>query len=181
MMPAVRAALVVAGMSLGLALAGSGCSKPSVASGDAPASRLDTPPSTPPTDHLGPTELLEGTDRVFGVPLPRALAVEKRYPDFVYATGPMTVHALVLYFRPRLQGGSLRESEKVATFEHVTAPGLPPYTELLIHLAMTPGQTSVEMSSTTHPPAPVLPDEAARWRQVGLTPNGKILDPTHLD
>jgi hypothetical protein len=69
----------------------------------------------------------------------------------------------------------------VATFEHVTTPGLPPYTELTIHLAVMVGQTSVEMSSTTHPLAPTLPDEAARWRQVGLTPNGKILDPTHLD
>jgi hypothetical protein len=175
-------ALVVAAMALAAAPGGVGCSTPSAASGDAPASRLDTPPpSPPPVDHLGPDELLEGKERVFGVALPRGLAIEKHYPDFVYATGPMTVHALVLYFRPRLQGGALRESEKVATFEHVTAPGLPPYTELLIHFAGTSGQTSVEMSSVTHPPAPVLPDEAARWRQVGLTPNGKLLDPTHLD
>jgi hypothetical protein len=177
-----RAAFVVAGMSLGLALAGSGCGKPSVASGDAPASRLDTPTaSTPPADHLGPNELLEGTDRVFGVLLPRGLAVEKRFPDFVDATGPMTVHALVMYLRPRLQGGSLRESETVATFERVTTAALPPYTDLSIHLAVTLNGTRVEMSSTTHPLAPTLPDEAARWRQVGLTPNGKILDPTHLD
>jgi len=169
-------------LALGLALAGSGCSKPSVATGDAPASKLDNPPpSTPPVDHLGPNELIEGTDRAFGVPLPRGLAVEQRYPDFVYATGTMTVHALVLYFRPRLQGGSVRESETVATFEHVTVAGLPPNTELSIHLTATLNETRVEMSSTTHPPAPQLPDLAARWRQAGLTPDGKVLDPTHLD
>ncbi len=174
--------IVIAAVALGLALAGGGCSTPSVASGDAPASKLDTPPPpTPPVDHLGPNELVESTDRVFGVALPRGLDVEKRYPDYIYATGTMTVHALVLYFRSRLQGGALRESEKVATFEHVTTPGLAPYTELLIHFATTGTRTSVELSSTTHPPAPVLPDEAARWRQVGLTPNGKLLDPTHLD
>jgi hypothetical protein len=179
-----RAALVVAatGVAVALALAGSGCSKASVATGDAPASRLDTPPpSTPPVDHLGPNELVEGTDRAFGVPLPRGLAVEQRYPDFVYATGSMPVHALVLYFRARLQGGALRESETVATFEHVTVAGLPPNTDLLIHLTAMLSGTRVEMSSTTHPPAPDLPDVAARWRQVGLTPNGKVLDPTHLD
>jgi hypothetical protein len=180
MIRAGRAALAVGATAW--MLAGSGCSKPSATTGDAPASRLDTPPpSLPPADHLGPNELLESADRVFGVALPRGLAVEKRYPDYVYATGPMTVHALVVYFRSRLQGGSLRESDTVATFEHVTTPGLPPYTELTIHLAVMVGQTSVEMSSTTHPLAPTLPDEAARWRQVGLTPNGKILDPTHLD
>ena len=59
--------------------------------------------------------------------LPRGLTVEQRFPDTVYATGTMTVHALTLYFR-RLQGGSLRESEKVATFERVTVAGLPAYT-----------------------------------------------------
>jgi hypothetical protein len=169
-------------LALGLALAGSGCSKPSVATGDAPASKLDNPPpSTPPVDHLGPNELIEGADRAFGVPLPRGLTVEQRYPDFVYATGPMTVHALVVYFRARLQGGSVRESETVATFDRVTVAGLPPNTDLSIHLAVTLNKTVVEMSSTTHPLAPDLPDVAARWRQVGLTPNGKVLDPTHLD
>jgi hypothetical protein len=63
----------------------------------------------------------------------------------------------------------------------VTVAGLPPNTDLSIHLAVTLNKTVVEMSSTTHPLAPDLPDVAARWRQVGLTPNGKVLDPTHLD
>jgi hypothetical protein len=163
-------------------LGATGCNKSSVASGDAPASRLDTPsPSAPPADHLGPDELIEGTDKAFGVPLPRGLTVEQRFPDTVYATGPMTVHALTLYFRPRLQGGSLRESENVATFEHVTVAGLPAYTDLSIRLTVTLNQTRVEITSTTHPPAPDLPDVAARWKQAGLAPNGKVLDPTHLD
>lgn len=162
--------------------AASGCSKPSVATGDAPASRLDTPPpSTPPVDHLGPDELIEGTDRVFGVALPRGLTVEQRSPGFVTATGPMKVRALVLYFRGRLQGGSLRESDTVATFEHVTTPELPQYTDLSIHITVGLDHTTVEMVATPHPPAPALPDLSARWRQVGLTPNGKVLDPTHLD
>jgi hypothetical protein len=175
---AARAALVASAM----VFAGSGCSKPSVATGDAPASRLDTPPpALPPVDHLGPDELIEGTDRAFGIPLPRGLAVERRRPDFVYATGPMTVHALVLYFRAHLKGGSVRESETVATFEHVTTPELPPYTDMSIAVALTLNKTRVEITSTTHPPAPDLPDVPSRWRQVGLTPEGKVLDPTHLD
>jgi hypothetical protein len=159
-----------------------GCGKPSVGGGDAPASNLDVPvPSARPADHLGPDELIEGTEKAFGLTLPRGLVVEHRYPDTLEAGGPMTVHALVLYLRPRLQGGSLRESERVATFEHVTTPGLPPYTELSIQLAVTLNETRVKLMSTTHPPAPDLPDVASRWKQVGLSPDGKILDPTHLD
>jgi len=159
-----------------------GCSQPSVATSDPPASTLASPPaSAPPVDHLGPDELLEGSETAFGIPLPQGLVVAHRYPDTVEATGTMTVHALVLYFRSRLQGGSLRESEKVATFEHVTTPGLPPYTELTIRFAVALNETRVQLISTTHPPGPELPDVPSRWRQVGLTPNGKVLDPTHLD
>jgi hypothetical protein len=169
--------------ALAVAALAAGCGKPSAPPGDPrpDVSTLAPLASTPPADHLGPDELLEGTERAFGVALPRGLTVDQRYPDTVYASGPMTVHALVLYFGPRLQGGSLRESATVATFERVSAPGLPADTELTIHLAVAVGKTTVAISATTYPPAPVLPDEASRWRQVGLTPNGKILDPTHLD
>jgi hypothetical protein len=175
-MKGVAGAVAVA--ALGLA-----CSKTSSAPDDVqPWSSTLAPLATaPPADHLGKDELIEGTERAFGVALPRGLAVDQRYPDTVYASGPMTVHALVLYFGPRLQGGSLRESDTVATFERVSAPGLRPETELAIHLTQGVGETSVAISSTTYPPAPVLPDEESRWRQTGLTPNGRILDPTHLD
>jgi hypothetical protein len=171
-------------VAVAVAVLGLGCSKSSPAPGEVQpwSSTLAPLASTPPpVDHLGKDELIEGTERAFGVALPRGLAVEQRYPDTVYASGPMTVHALVLYFGPRLHGGSLRESDTVATFERVSAPGLPPDTELTVHLTMGVGKTSAAISSTTYPSAPVLPDEESRWRQTGLTPGGKVLDPTHLD
>jgi hypothetical protein len=170
-------------VALGVAALGLACSKGSPSGDVVPEWSPAVAPvaSSTPVDHLGPDELIEGPDRAFGVALPRGLTVEERYPDTVYASGPVTVHALVLYLRPRLQGGSLRESPTVATFEHVGTSGLPPNTDLSIHLTMGIGKTRVAISSTTLPPAPVLPDEASRWRQAGLTPDGKILDPTHLD
>jgi hypothetical protein len=173
---ALEAILILAAVAVG-----SGCSKSSPTATEAPAATLAPLASVAPADHLGPDELIEGSERAFGIALPRGLTVEERYPDTIRASGPMTVRALVLYLRPRLQGGSLRESATVATFEHVTTPGLPPNTDLNIHLEVTVGKTRVQIASTTVPPAPVLPDEASRWRQVGLTPNGKVLDPTHLD
>jgi hypothetical protein len=168
---------------LAVAFAAAGCRKPTLASGDGPVSSAGAPlaPSATPADHLGPDELIEGTEKAFGIPLPRGLVVGHRYPYAVDGTGTMTVHALVMYFRPRLQGGSLRESEKVATFEHVTVAGLPPYTDLTIRLATGLNETRVDIVSTTHPPAAELPDVPSRWKQVGLTPQGKVLDPTHLD
>jgi hypothetical protein len=175
------APLVVAALGL---VGGGGCGKPSAGTGDAPASKLATPPpaSPPPVDHLGVDELVEGAERAFGIALPRGLVVEERYPDLVTASGPMTVHALVQYLRPRLKGGSFREGDHVATFEHVTTPELKPDVDLTIRLTVpVVNRARIQISTTITPPVPALPDTASRWRQVGLTPEGKLLDPTHLD
>jgi hypothetical protein len=123
---------------------------------------------------------VEGHETAFGVPLPRGVLVEERYVDTVHASGPMPVRALVRYFQARLKGGSLREGEAAATFEHVSQPGAPD-AELLIHVEATVAKTRIDITSFHHYEAAKLPDEPARWRSVGLSPNGKVLDPTHLE
>jgi hypothetical protein len=136
--------------------------------------------SATPTDHLAPDELVEGPDQAFGVALPRALEVKGTFVDVVYAAGHASVHALVQYFRDRLQDGSLREGADAATFEHVKVRGKPGL-ELLVHINRVREGSNVEIRNSTPPVAPPLPDEAARWKQVGLTPHGHLADPTHLD
>ena len=42
------------------------------------------------------------------------------------------------------------------------------------------GMTQIEVRDVTPTKAPELPDEAARWRAAGLTPEGRVLDPTKL-
>lgn len=171
--------------ALALAAAGvagvAGCGRDDASGAAPPAVTFSAPPapSALPVDHLAPDELVEGKETAFGVPLPRGVLVERRYVDTVQASGPMTVHALVKYFQARLQGGSVREGEAAATFEHVNQPGAPD-AELTIHIEVGLGKTRIDLTSYHHQEAPVLPDETARWRSVGLTPNGKILDPTHL-
>jgi hypothetical protein len=137
-------------------------------------------PSAAPADHLAPGELAEGSQTAFGVALPRDFLVRESYPDVVSATGPVSVHALVRYLAARLEGGSLREGAEAATFEHVAARGKPE-PELLVRVTSVFGGSRLEMHKVTHLPAPSLPDEASRWRQAGLTPQGKIIDPTHLE
>jgi hypothetical protein len=136
--------------------------------------------SATPTDHLAPDELVEGPDQAFGVALPRALEVKGTFVDVVYAAGHASVHALVQYFHARLQDGSLREGADAATFEHVKVRGKPGL-ELLVHITRARDGANVEIRNSTPSVAPSLPDEAARWKQVGLTPHGHLADPTHLD
>jgi hypothetical protein len=136
------------------------------------------PPASP--DHLAPGELLEGTDKAFDVTLPRGLHVDGRFADVVLASGPLAVHPLVAYFRAHLQNGGLSEGAASATFDHVTAPDKPER-PLSVHIQKAGDGAHVDIRDMTPPKAPPLPDEAARWKQVGLTPNGRLLDPTHLD
>jgi hypothetical protein len=144
------------------------------------AASTATATTPPPVDHLAPDELVEGTDQVFGLTLPRSLGLSYSFVSVVLANGPLTIHPVAKYFRARVEGGTFREGVESATFEHATVPGKPGV-ELGIQITTTPGGVHVEIRNTTPPPVPNLPDEAARWRRVGLTPTGRILDPTHLD
>jgi hypothetical protein len=137
-------------------------------------------PSAAPVDHLAPGELVEGGQQAFGIPLPRDLRIDESFAQVVYASGRVPVHALVQYFRPRLQDGGLREGASSASFDDVKLRGKPGL-RLAIHITTIPGGARVEIRDTTPPPAPNLPDESSRWKEVGLTPDGRMADPTHLD
>jgi hypothetical protein len=133
-----------------------------------------------PADHLAPGELLEGTEQAFGVTLPEGMHVDDTFATVIYASGPMTLKPLVDYFRGHLQGGDLSAGEWSATFEHVFAPGKsePP---LSVHIGTARDVVRVEIRDETPPELPPLPDDPARYRRAGLTPTGRVLDPTHLD
>ena len=146
----------------------------------APSSSAAAPEVTP-VDHLALGELLEGTEHAFGITLPRDVHVEGSFADVVYARGGVAVHPMVRYFRQRLEDGTLREDETTAAFDHVKVRGKPG-TELAVRILGSPSQgTRVEIRDVTPVALPTLPDDSARWRRAGFTPNGKVADPTHLD
>jgi hypothetical protein len=133
-----------------------------------------------PLDHLAPGELVEGTERAFGIALPRDMHVTQSFVYLVSATGPVSVEALSRYLSARLVGGTLREGKEAATFEHVAARGKPE-PELLVKITSTFGGARLDIEKVTHQQVRLLPDEESRWRQVGLTPQGKVIDPSHAE
>ncbi len=147
-----------------------------------PSGQLPAASAAPivPSDHLAPGELVEGTRQAFGVTLPRVLQVRATFVDAVYANGPASIDALVPYFRKRLRGGTFTKATSVATFQHTHAEGQPGR-DLEVHIATSSEGATVELRDTTPPAAPVLPDEAARWKRLGLTTSGRPIDPTHLE
>jgi hypothetical protein len=141
----------------------------------------DTAPAAPAAvDRLADGELLEGSERAFDVPLPRNLHVNGTFVDAVYASGPVPLHPLVQYFRARLRGGELREGDSSATFDRAQAAGKPGRS-LNIHVITSTEGVRVEIRDLTPPVLPELPNEAARWQRVGLTPDGHLADPQHIE
>lgn len=134
-----------------------------------------------PLDHLAPGELVEGTEQAFGLALPRGVHVESSDKGDVRAVGLVTLHAFVKYLRTHVQESELDEGDLYANLRKVKLHGKPG--ELYeMHLAPAGFRgTSLLMQDVTPAPMQDLPNEAARWKAVGMTPNGKVLDPTHLD
>ena len=171
----LAAAAALAGMTAAVAA----CRRPS---GDATPSVGPAPLATAPApvDHLAAGELLEGSAVAFGLRLPRGIAVEGAFADDVVASGPVDLRPFVDYLRARLQGGELRQGDMSATFDRVRVAGQTA-PELRIHVGVSPEGVRVDIRDLTVPEVPPLPDEAARWRRVGLTPDGHLADPQHLD
>ena len=143
--------------------------------------------AAPPVDHLAPGELIAGSEQAFGITLPRDVHVENRFPGLVYVRGQVPFQSLVDYFSARVEQGGLQLYPTRATFEQVRPKGaMTP--ELRIEV-VTSGTGSVlaELEDVTPPPPrppgppPDPKDEAARWKHLGLTPEGRVLDKKRLE
>jgi hypothetical protein len=146
----------------------------------APAASVALADAGPPRDRLAPGELLEGTEKAFGLTLPRRVHVDQAFVDVVYASGDPRPEAVANYVRARVRMGTVQIGAASTLFERVQIPGSPGR-EYSIRVA--PGERGdgcrVDLRDVTPPALP--PTEVERWRAVGLTPQGKILDPTHLE
>jgi hypothetical protein len=163
-------------------LASCGRAAPSEPSPGGSAQTVVSPaPSTVPADHLAPGELVAGPQNAFGVALPRDVLIDRDQAGSVRAFGPVSVHALVKYFQPRVLESHLTEGDTYATLEQVKLSGKPGQVFRIRLTELPPRGTMVDLDDVTPPPPSNLPDDAARWKQVGLSPQGKVLDPTHLD
>ena len=169
---------------VGAAVAGCGKSAPSSTArpGAAQVGSADTAAASDvPVDHLAPGELVEGTEKAFGLTLPRGLTVDQRLPGVVTASGPVGPQPLVTYLRARLEGGAIRQKDGATTFEHVKPAGQAAGPALEIYVTRLPAKTLVQLVSAPDVPPSTLPDEPSRWRAAGLTPQGKVLDPSHTE
>jgi hypothetical protein len=134
-----------------------------------------------PVDHLAPGELLEGTEKAFGLVLPRGMHVQNALMSSVWAVGTVKMDDMANYVRVRVRGGTGTRGVVGTVFDNVTAPAEP---NRILHIMVSRLPASdgcrIEVRDITPaPPLPIPTTEVERFRAAGLTPDGKFIDPQH--
>jgi hypothetical protein len=137
-----------------------------------------------PPDHLSAGEVVEGSERAFGLPLPRASRVAARFTTSTHVTSTVTPEQLANFVRARVKEGTVTPGTSSTRLEGVI-PRDDKNKRLTIDVRPLRGtdgtRSEMVIQDTTPPPFdPKLTDEQ-RWNKAGLTPDGRLLDPKHVE
>jgi hypothetical protein len=172
-----RRRLIALAVSLLVGAVATGCSSCNRSDDDAQVKRKSP-------DHLAPHEAVEGTERAFGLPLPRVSKVEARFEASVHVLSWLTPEDLVNFVLARVKDGTTTRGTSSTLLANVT-PLADPQKRLTIDVRPMHGgdgairSEMVVRDTTPIPVEPGLTDEQ-RWQKAGLTPDGHVADPTHL-
>jgi hypothetical protein len=132
-----------------------------------------------PVDRTLPGELAEGTERAFGLLLPRAMVVSGRFDDVVFASGRAAPDQVANYVRRRINADKVETGPSKTLFTRATVKGHPgPLVS--VEVVARDGTTDMQVREVTPKAAKEGLTDEERWREVGLKPDGTPLDPTHL-
>ncbi len=163
---------------LSCALAASACSSCKRKQEDVPKTE-EAPP-----DRLAPGELVEGPEKAFGLPLPRASHVSARFQTSVDITSTATPEQLANFVRARVKDGKVTQGTSSTRLDDVI-PRDDKNRRLSIDVrALRTGngnRSEMVVRDTTPPPGDPSLNEEQRWKKAGLTPDGKLLDPKRVE
>jgi hypothetical protein len=143
---------------------------------DAPA-----PSASVAVDRLAPGELVDGPFRAFDLKLPLGMEIRETFGSVVYAWGPVDPMRLANYLRAQVKGGSISVGAAATVFDQVTVPSdAKRILRLRVDAAGQGRLARLEVRDVTPPPPVPASNDTERWKRAGLTPDGKLLDPTHL-
>jgi hypothetical protein len=138
-------------------------------------------PSAPPADRLAPGELIAGNKKAFTIVLPRDVKIEQPLTNVVFASSQVSASDLANYVRARVRDGTVNIGATATVFDQVKAVDDPTRT---LFIRIFPGPEGrgarIEVRDVTPPVLPALSSTAERWKQFGLTTDGKFIDPQHL-
>jgi hypothetical protein len=137
-------------------------------------------PLPKPVDRLAPNELEPGTVKAFGLIVPKSMRLERLYPDAAHIVGSVSPDAVANYVRQRVNASQVEIGAARTIFPAVHIKGGPPDRTFRIEIVAERGKTRLVIRDITPPQTVQGLSQAERWRQAGLTPDGKLLDPKHM-
>jgi hypothetical protein len=135
------------------------------------------PAVSKPIDRLAPDELAAGNAEVFGFVVPREMQVEHRYKEATHLIGPVKPDALANYVRERVVVSHVEIGAARTIFPEARIKGGAPDRVYNLEVIPEPGITRLIIRDATRPKVEPGLSDAERWRQAGLTPEGRPLDP----
>jgi hypothetical protein len=143
-----------------------------------PSCKSKDPPAAPAAatpDRLKSNEPVLGTEKAFGIPVPRELKVRARFGESVHLEGPASAASLTEYFRGYVLVDHLELSGTETIFPRVRIKGSTDSRLFRIRISeISKKRSEVVIEDVT--PAPTTPglNEAQRWEQVGMNPDGTL-------
>jgi hypothetical protein len=142
------------------------------------------PSAAPSADQLAKGEIPEGRERAFTLPLPLHSTVKARFGTSVHVASPHTHEELSNFVRSRVKDGKTSSGASETRFDDVVVSKDTSKT-LSIQVRPSPiagGEYRSQMVISDVTPLPEEPGttDADRWRKAGMTPDGKLLDPKHM-
>lgn len=130
-------------------------------------------------DRLPPGKLLEGEVVLFGLRLPRGFTVKEAYGTTTIAIGQANPDDVAEYLRARVQAKHVELGQGKLTFPDCAVVG----TNHPLRIEVT-GQnvtTKLFVRDLARPVAKEQKSATERWREVGLSPDGKLLNEHELE
>ena len=132
-----------------------------------------------PVDRTLPGELAEGTEKAFGLTLPRVVVVRGRFTDLVVGSATVSPDQVANYIRQRVTAERVETGPVKTVFSRAVVPGQPDV-QLSIQVLSNGGYTELQVNNLSLAKSQPGLTEAERWRAAGLKPDGTPLDRTHL-
>ena len=150
-------------------------SEPGASAGGSAATANSAPRK--PVDRLAPDELAAGNAEVWGFTVPREMQVEHRYKEVTHLIGPVKPDALANYVRERVLVSHVEIGAARTIFPDARIKAGAADRVYQLEVIPEPGITRLIIRDTTKPKVVPGLSDAERWRQAGLTPQGRPLDP----
>ncbi|MBM4374139.1 MAG: hypothetical protein FJ095_03570 [Deltaproteobacteria bacterium] len=139
-----------------------------------PREILPVPVGSFRVDSVPEGTLAEGKVEAFGLKLPRGMSLDGSFPDAVFASGGFSLESVSNYMRERVEAERVETTPKKTVFRSAKLGGQ----GRVLHIEVSARSTNiVEVVVRDETPRPATQGltEEERWKQVGLTPEGKVL------